>query len=88
MMHIILKRQHEFTKGKLCLTNSIIFHDKAVICLADVGLVEGIVYLDFSKALTVVFHSLPLENLVSWGLGKSLCGDGELAGGQQQGWDE
>lgn len=70
MMHIIWKRQREFTKGKLCLTNSIIFHDKAVISLADVGLVEGIVYLDFSKALTVVFHSLPLENLVSWGLGK------------------
>lgn len=52
------------------LTNSIIFCDKVVTCLAYVGLLAGTVYLDFSKALTVVFHSLPLEKLVCWALEK------------------
>lgn len=70
MKHVIEKRQHGFTKGKLCLTNSVIFHDKVVTCLANVGLAAGIVYLDFSKALTVVFHSLPLDKLLHWVLGK------------------
>lgn len=72
MKHIIEKRQHGSTKGKLCLTNSVIFCDKVVTCLADGGLTAGIVYLDFSKALTVVFYCLLLEKLVCCGLGK--CG--------------
>lgn len=42
----------------------------SVTCLADARIAAGIVYLDFSKALTRVFHSFLLEKLVCWGLEK------------------
>ena len=43
--------QHEFMKGRLCLTNLISFYDW-VTRLVDEGKAVDVLYLDFSKALT------------------------------------
>ncbi|PKU44259.1 rna-directed dna polymerase from mobile element jockey- hypothetical protein [Limosa lapponica baueri] len=59
MKHVVGKSQHRFTKGKLCLTNTIAFYDK-VTCSADTVQVVDVVYLDFSKAFDMVAHSLLL----------------------------
>ncbi|GAB0175876.1 mitochondrial enolase superfamily member 1 [Grus japonensis] len=61
MKHVIGKSQHGFTKGKLYLTNLIVFYDK-VTCLVDLGRAVDIVYLDFSKAFNMVSHSLLQRN--------------------------
>ena len=50
---VIRPSQHEFTKGKSCLTNLISFHDKATH-LVDEGKAVDVVYLDFSKAIDTI----------------------------------
>ncbi|GAB0191393.1 mitochondrial enolase superfamily member 1 [Grus japonensis] len=54
--------QHEFMKGRSCLTNLISFYDQ-VTCLVDEGKAVDVIYLDFSKALGTVSHSILPEKL-------------------------
>jgi len=65
--------QHDFMKGRSCLTNLISFYDQ-ITRLVDEGKAEDLVYLDFRKSFDTVPHSIPLEKLAAHGLnGCSLC---------------
>jgi len=69
----IRPRQHGFTNGRVCLTNLISFYD-LVTHLGNERKAADIVYLDFSKAINVVSHSILLEKLAALGLDKyPLC---------------
>ncbi|GAB0209103.1 mitochondrial enolase superfamily member 1 [Grus japonensis] len=59
---IIRNSQHEFTTGKLCLTNFINFYDE-MTGLVDEGRAVDIVYLDFSKAFDTVSHKILIDKL-------------------------
>ncbi|NXT11799.1 PO11 protein, partial [Prunella fulvescens] len=65
--------QHEFRRGRSCLTNLVSFYDQ-VTHLVDVGKAVDVVYLNFSKAFDTVSHSTLLEKLAAHGLDRStLC---------------
>ncbi|GAB0184555.1 mitochondrial enolase superfamily member 1 [Grus japonensis] len=59
--------QHEFMKGRSCLTNLTSFYDKAT-CLVDEGKAVDVVYPDFSKAFDTFSHSILLEKVAAHGL--------------------
>ena len=59
--------QHEFMKGRLCLTNLISFYD-CVTRPVDEGKAVDIVYLDFTEAFEMVSHSIFLGKLAAHGL--------------------
>ena len=65
--------QHGFMKCRSCLTNLISFYDK-VTHLVDEGNAVDIIYLDLSKAVDNVSHSILLEKLAAHSLdGCTLC---------------
>jgi len=58
---------------KACLTNLILFHDKATHTV-DEGKVVDVIYLDFNKAFDTVSHSILLEKVDALDLdGSILC---------------
>jgi len=54
-------------KGRSCLTNLISCYDQ-VTCLVEETKAVEIIYLDFSKAVDTVPHSILLEKLAAHGL--------------------
>uniref|UniRef100_A0A8B9VLG6 Reverse transcriptase domain-containing protein n=1 Tax=Anas zonorhyncha TaxID=75864 RepID=A0A8B9VLG6_9AVES len=64
---VIRPSQHEFMKGRSCLTNLTSFYDK-VTCLVDEGKSVDVVCLDFNKDFDTIFHSILLKKLSAPGL--------------------
>ncbi|KAJ7405771.1 RNA-directed DNA polymerase from mobile element jockey-like protein [Pitangus sulphuratus] len=64
-------RQHGFRRGKSCLSNLISFYDK-VTHLADQRKPVDVIFLDFSKALGTVSHSMLLDEISSTQLDKHI----------------
>ncbi|KAK4826240.1 hypothetical protein QYF61_006592, partial [Mycteria americana] len=88
---VVRPSEHEFMKGRSCLTNLISFYDK-VTHLVDEGKAVDVVHLDFSKAFNTISHSILLEKLAAHGLDgctprwvKKWLGPKSGVGGRSQG---
>jgi len=64
---VIRSRQHGFTKGKSCLTNSVTFYNE-IYSLVDEGRAVHIPHLDFSKVFNAVSHNTLIDKLRKYGL--------------------
>jgi len=53
--------QHDFTKGKSCLTSLVAFYDSYSV--SDKGGVVDVIYLYFCKVLETVLHDLLIAKL-------------------------
>lgn len=63
---VIGSSQHRFAKGKSCLTNPFAFC--GMTDTVDRERAVDVMYLDASKALDTLFHSLFITKLVRYGL--------------------
>lgn len=59
---VIGDSQQGFTKGKSCLTDLVVFYDKAQVILNEGGRVD-IIYPDLYRAFDTVPHNIPASNL-------------------------
>ncbi len=66
---LVKDSQHGFTQGRSCLTNLLIFLEKATKTV-DSGCLVDILYLDFSKGFDKVPHQRLLKKLRSHGIGE------------------